>query len=419
MRIFIFLLILSANSFSGSISIYSGEGFSGKQLTIPNGQTLVGDKLNPVGDKKTSSIQIDKDMAAEICMNKEAGKKAPCQILLKSVNKLPKKWEKAVRHVRAFSVNPNYFSYIFASDPQFYWRIEAEGRSSGDKKQDSLLSNQNHIKVMNQLKSDDPNSLLGVVINGDLTAYGKKEQLQDFESYYGLISTNNQNQLNLPVFLGLGNHDYHNNLRPNVLSLTGKGCLNNECIHRMVEYMKNYIDTNPHIVTKDPKSLSYVWSVRDYLFIQMHNYPSYEVEYDHLSLTSFMKNVKIENSFAWLEDVLNNESNKNKKIILNFHDLGDQFSSKKNPEGYEKFKTILDGKRNVKAIFVGHIHKSIGEIKPLKVSDTQNIPVFRCGSASYNLMNLVRFYDDKIVVNPISSADGKLEYLDKEVRVNF
>ncbi|NBC44435.1 hypothetical protein [Corallococcus exiguus] len=47
----------------------------------------------------------------------------------------------------------------------------------------------------------------GVIINGDLTAYWFDWQVDLFERYYTLPGT-----LRWPLFIGLGNHDYANNL---------------------------------------------------------------------------------------------------------------------------------------------------------------------------------------------------------------
>ena len=61
----------------------------------------------------------------------------------------------------------------------------------------------------------------GIIINGDLTEYFHAGQVETFSAYY--------EHLGLPIFPGLGNHDYHNNLDPS-LGLGGFGCDNQPTI---------------------------------------------------------------------------------------------------------------------------------------------------------------------------------------------
>ncbi len=139
-------------------------------------------------------------------------------------------------------LNPSTFTMIIASDTQFpWWR----GADDPDCNTDECVlakaksTNAKQIKAMNDIqqaawtvgkttgKGTWPtlSSLtigggttitkpLGVIMNGDLTAYWHPWQVKLYRQYYEPNYEKNPTHpvLSLPIFPGLGNHDYANNV---------------------------------------------------------------------------------------------------------------------------------------------------------------------------------------------------------------
>ncbi|RKH11734.1 hypothetical protein D7V97_10320 [Corallococcus sp. CA053C] len=236
----------------------------------------------------------------------------------------------------------------------------------------------------------------GVIINGDLTEHWFDWQVDLFERYYTLPGT-----LRWPLFIGLGNHDYANNVgdawwrEPAYYFSLG----NNGAAANARDFIKTMIhcDKVPNFPAAliqgfDKQSLAYSWNQGSYHFVQLHNHPVYSA-----------KAIDVSPSIAWLKKDLAAATAAGRKIILNLHDYGDHMEED-NPE----FLAAIAG-QNVVAVFAGHMHGEHGYRE--QVSET-DIPVFRSGSSDKHTFLLVQFADTYLTVGVINSEDGKTEFLD-------
>lgn len=290
------------------------------------------------------------------------------------------------------------FSLILASDPQYPWMAKDNyrGKDAETVLESGIHTNRQHIKTMNTLADAKLQKPLAAIINGDLTAFGHPWQWDLFKKYYYNQAKHPDDvTLNYPIFPGLGNHDYANNVNDcwggfgNWIRLYGS----NGCAINSIQFIAEFVDANPNVIKNfDAESMSYSWDMGNYHFVQLHNYPTYERE-----------EIDIENSIDWLKDDLEEARQDGKRIVLNFHDFGEHMKMSNS----EFRQAIAD--HDIVAIFVGHIHSSVGEIsvRPNLLANKKIVPVFRCGSAAWNHFLHVTFHDDHIMVSIIDSATGK------------
>ena len=242
---------------------------------------------------------------------------------------------------------------------------------------------------------------LGVIMNGDLTEYWHGYQEQLFRRYYEPGYANNaQHTLQLPIFPGLGNHDYSNNVG-DCSDLTADS---SHCAKRAVEYIKEmvYCDAvsnfiNTLVQNFDEKSLAYSWNIGSYHFVQLHNYPTYARD-----------EIGISSSIDWLKSDLAQATAAGRKIVLNFHDS--EFGKYLDQVKFQD-PAFLDAIKNanVVAVFTGHFHDINGYFGEIPGT---NIPHFRSGASEYSTFLLAEFADDHINVGVIESHDGVPRFAD-------
>ncbi|MBQ0369054.1 metallophosphoesterase, partial [Providencia rettgeri] len=232
------------------------------------------------------------------------------------------------------------YNILIMSDPQA-WRLQNGLNPNKDRKE---------WETVNQKVSDSINILNDVyqlkfgIINGDITEFGRKTTWESFDKIY----TNN---IKFPLYIGLGNHDYANN----VGDCWGKDCARNsflELIRRMnVNYKYTLENFNfDYDEKKRIGSGAYSWDMGDVHYVQLNNYPTY---FENLG------SVKVTKSTEWLDKDLSEAYRRGKATILNFHDSYDHIAEKKYTSDKEKEKLekmIKD--YNVIAIFSGHSHFS-------------------------------------------------------------
>ena len=253
------------------------------------------------------------------------------------------------------------FTIIIANDPQVVWWSDPVGDKSchGNQRCKELNAEKEahtQVRAMNAVQSLQrwPRSTrriekpLGVIINGDLTSYFHPKELDLFERYYVKGSNSpHRDVLQYPLYLSLGNHDYANNVgdcswnkEPRYFSFRKNGCA-----QKAVDYVKGMIscgriETFPHqnIESYDSGSLAYSWNIGDYHFIQLHNYPSYEVGV-----------LGVKSSMKWLKSDLERAKAGKKYIVINLHDLQGHFK----PPYRDQFDLLIS-KYKVVGIFCGH-----------------------------------------------------------------
>ena len=230
---------------------------------------------------------------------------------------------------------------------------------------------------------------LGVIINGDLTAFWQESQVTLYKKFYHRNKHDQSDKnLKLDIFPGLGNHDYENNVKdcwwredPTLL-LKGR----NGCAKHATAYIKQMLncDTVPNfpkarISSYDESSLAYSYDIGNWHFVQLHNYSSYTVP--SLGITS---------SHDWLKQDLERAKVAGKHIVINMHQFYDD----------RKFRSTIKN-YPVKAIFVGHLHAQLGLRDRI-----YSTPVYYSGAAEYNSFLLARFSDSDMTVASVSSKGG-------------
>lgn len=303
------------------------------------------------------------------------------------------------------------FTVIMASDSQFPWGTEP---CPGTPEECEILyakkTNQWFTRSMNGIQSLGtwpaalPNTggtavqqPAWVTMNGDLTAFFHPYQLDLFRTHYDpSFPGADPDVLQLPMFPGLGNHDYANNLNDcwGTEVADWFAYPSNGCAVQATRWMKSMVSCGimpgvPHtkIVNFDAGSLSYSWDYRGYHFVQLHNYPTYTVG----------PPVNVSSSIAWLADDLAQAAAAEKRIVLNMHDYGDHWWP-----GDPGFIAAVAGKP-VAALFAGHFHGTHGRFSTVPGT---LIPVFISGSADTRHFLLVEFADTYMSVATVNTNGG-------------
>ena len=329
----------------------------------------------------------------------------------------------------------NEFSVIIGSDPQLWWQIDGEPFSDSDIE----THNKNHRNAMEKLiagnglpqGSTNPTAL---IMNGDLTEYGRWVQWDAYNDIYGSIG--------VQIYNGLGNHEYANNasgcgaMAEDIAQYTalcaafGGGwadpvwgqapcsVINNMaqegsswCANDVRRRMEYWLQSNSHLIKSyDPGSVAYSFEMRGVHFIQLNNYPTYSVP-----------EIGISSSINWLKADLSDAVSRNKWIVINMHDMADHFKGYQNTE----FINALKGsENNIMGIFSGHLHAYAGYAKDISGSfadvnvNGRNIPWFFSGSSDYSIFNLVSFNSTGMTVQPIDSNSGTPVYYSGKTRVS-
>lgn len=269
----------------------------------------------------------------------------------------------------------------------------------------------NNNKWPNTVALSNENRILkpkGVIMNGDLVHHGAFK-FQEWKKYKKYYDNGKKTVLKLPIFPGLGNHDYKSPVDDNNQSYAVKA----------IKYIDNWSNqTHPPFTKKfsydyDKKrhegSLSYSFDIKKYHFIQLHNYPGYETTFSN---GKNKKKYVINNSFNWLKNDIQKAYNRGQKIVINMHDHGDKFNKKGDNSD---FMDAIKGK-NIVAIFAGHKHVKNGFQKNLIVVETgDEIPVFYSGSSLKNTFLLVDFGPSSMTVGVIErKRDDSADFKERE-----
>lgn len=188
-----------------------------------------------------------------------------------------------------------------------------QGRDSCTKIE-SRFANRVQRQALDALISSLDYKPAALVINGDLTDFGHLHQLHEFRQVW-------YNNFPIPFILGLGNHDYQNNIND---------CALNFCAHTMLSWYADYVknmsivaDIQRKTVKFDVEftgSLAYterVCSTSEKLcvfVIQLNNAIDYNVEFSSL----FVK-WNISSPMKYLHNELNLLGSTSLPILLNMH----------------------------------------------------------------------------------------------------
>ncbi|MDE9552892.1 metallophosphoesterase [Xenorhabdus bovienii] len=288
------------------------------------------------------------------------------------------------------------YNVLIMSDPQPFRLATSSNNPNKDR---SEWESFNGV-VSSSIKEleNDKNFAFGIV-NGDITEFGRRDSRDSFDKIY-------TSRLSSTLFIGLGNHDYANNVGD--CTTTGEpssdGCALSavwDMNNRINEYKKMNMGAFSSYFDEDKKtgSLAYSWDYGDMHYVQLQNYPTYTTT---LSPT-FGADTKIKSSLSWLEKDLQSAANRGKTIILNFHDAKDHFLDESSENDLNKFKQLL-GKYKVLAIFVGHTH-SAGK------SDLYGIPLYNSGALFQGDYLMSAVGGKCIQVSQYNGSSGKPKFI--------
>jgi hypothetical protein len=278
-------------------------------------------------------------------------------------------------------------SFVVTSDPQYPWTDLTDSgiyEKESDKKRRSEQFIRNQYNSINQY-SRLINSTVPVLINGDITAYGHASEWSKMNQLFKI--------LNGPYYYGLGNHDIENNVND---------CHRNRCVQESLDNLVNHVESIPttqfdHKVHNPPASRhnfgSFGYSV-DFgpiHSIQLHNYPTYEVESNGYPTSTYSMSPNLN----WLENDLKMAHDNGQTIIVNVHKPDDW---KGGPN--QQFINLL-AKYDVKAVFAGHYHGQLGYQGSTYNHYFGNVPVFLSGSASQESYLIVEYDKNNMTVYPV------------------
>lgn len=427
-----FKLVKKGNGYYSIISVSSGKALDIGRSSTSNGAKLIvytkGNSANQqfkLIDKGNGYCKLQLKHSGkylDVARSSKLNNASIIQYTLTNNDNQLFKFSKVRNPINTENNSPNYivssptmnassggFNMILASDPQYPRTPDGATETDAQKKESEKL-NRDHVKSMNAVAKSKGNTK-AVIINGDLTEYGHLYQLKKFKEIY--------NNLSIPMYLGLGNHDYANNV---------DNTFSNQASTRMVEYqieniVKNNISgadynvsesyTFPEVVKTISGSLSYSWDEGNVHFVQLHNYPLYTMRTsDYLGSDAKRKIIEITSSLEWLEKDLRKARKNGKVIILNYHDSDEHWAASSNTNNAISDFTDIIFKYNVSAVFVGHYHDYIGEKDVPNRHESYyekngvSIPVFYCGSAVESKYLFVNFDGNTMTVENIDSTDG-------------
>jgi len=312
--------------------------------------------------------------------------------------------------VRPADVQP--FALIEASDPQLWWNF-IDGDQSDVPDDEIEAQNQHHVDAMNALIAgqglpEGTPAPIAVVMNGDLTEYGRWAQ---WDAYYRLYEG-----VEAPIFDGLGNHDYENNNehvadgcgmdvgewqpwrkacdQGSTQTLWGQSAcevadsikeLWSWCATDTMRRTRWWLETHaPELRSTDPGSGSYSWELGGYHFVQLHDYPGYQVP-----------ETQICSGLPWLRQDLADAVARDKWIVLHMH----------RPTQAALRPVLVPFRHRVVGIFFGHIHERVGYTGDYVVEDVA-IPQFYSGSVQWSVFALAAFHPDRLTVTSVASRTG-------------
>lgn len=313
------------------------------------------------------------------------------------------------RAVQPFAAGER-FSVAVLSDPQLPWDDTSPEAKAGTLSTEALWRNSRAhnlslVQAVNALHASRQNGaspLAFTVMNGDLTAFFHPHEVSEFRAFYDKgFAWAYPNVLQTPLYVGLGNHDYQNNVgNCQSFTLDKNRCAKNAINLIRGAVFKNYLSNMPaaSLESYDASSLAYSWNRGRYHFVQLHNGPSY-------SIPALGVGTPIE----WLKADLKRARARGQIIIINMH----------RPEtGNTAFLQAIDG-HPVAAVFAGHLHSLLGQQGELNTPSGQKIPVFFSGSADQRSFLLAEFEPTQLTVTPMSSQGGQPQAKGQPVVINF
>ena len=255
--------------------------------------------------------------------------------------------------------------FVITSDPQYPWtpHMDGTGPATSDEEAFSRQLIEEQYDSINRFAAG--RNVAGTFINGDLTAFGHRFQIDYMK---GALA-----RLKQPVYLGLGNHDYQNNVND---------CSDNWCMRQSVYWFLEHMESKsleafdvskrryfnfPHNIEEVYGSLGWRKSFGGITVIQLNNHASYTAwGSGYAGHRGLGEHINIRPAFRWLEAQLAWARERGQAIVLMMHkpNVGEIAALAKQYE--------------VDAIFAGHYHGSI----ECRLDTSINAPLCFSGAAS-------------------------------------
>lgn len=298
-------------------------------------------------------------------------------------------------------VQSSTYKILIMSDPQA-WRLANSNNPNKDRVGWEAFSK----KVVKSINSLEKNTHFSFgIINGDITEFGRLSTRESFDRIY----TDN---INTTLLLGLGNHDYANNVNdctePELLDFSYNACARGaffDMINRINKYkifLNNF--SSDYNKSSQTGSGAYSWDMGDIHFVQLQNYPTYHVNLDHWA----NRTLYITKSINWLENDLRHAKSRKKVSILNFHDAYDHFKKHTSTEERARLEKMIKD-YDVIAIFSGHSHYASQSNSEF----LQNIKHYDSGALFNGDYLLVSVKQKCIEVSLYNGRSGEAEYIKK------
>lgn len=291
------------------------------------------------------------------------------------------------------------FTFAVMADTQAF-RLQSGGNPNSDSMNGAEWRriNRNLVASLNKI----PGVAFGI-INGDITEFGRNDSWENVISIYF--------RLKFPFYIGLGNHDYANNVNDcwTAPESTWDGCAVNS-----IKKMESFpwlallmVDVNSHFSMDWNKigsyykrgSLAYSWDYKGVHFVQLHNHPSYKVKLKGGFQTT---TYDILPSITWLADDLRRARLRGvKDIIINFHQYGDQFAAQTDDYAKSQFRAIMQTYQPL-AVFVGHYHEFNRD--PSNYDWFGNTTVYTTSAAFRGQYHLVAYDNGKLTVTEVDGS---------------
>ncbi|KJH74014.1 metallophosphoesterase [Pseudomonas sp. ES3-33] len=306
-----------------------------------------------------------------------------------------------------YAGTPSYI--VMTSDPQYPWTDKKEDEKGNEKELSAAYIHAQYRDV-NSFRSSHPALDIPVYVNGDITAFGHGDQLSFMKKRF-------KEYFNNKVYLGLGNHDYENNVND---------CANNGCARDSV---LTYLRMTKDLIARgniDYRSSTGAGKFRESYagsfahsewhnnlhVVQANNYPVYATKFETGVSHVNKKQFNINSSWNFIDNKMAFASNWGKVNILVTH----------KPNGWKNFSAAdaeafraMMKKHKVAAVFAGHFHEDHG------IYDNANYfgdtPVFLSGSASYETYLIVESLPEqkKLRVFSVRNNNHKAKTLLREI----
>lgn len=298
---------------------------------------------------------------------------------------------------------------IVTSDPQYPWtdmtdRGAPESDSERDRRSEALITEQ--YRSIAAYRAARPGEDIPVFVNGDLTAYGHGNQRSVMARLLPILGDN--------VHLGLGNHDYDNNIRED----NGSGCYNNGCARDSIGDLVRHVTAKAGKIAFDYSvkpgvfttlyqgSLAYAVNARGLdrvLNFQLNNYPGYRVTFETTEGVTKGR-YEIDSSLAWLDNLI--RTRLDKPVFGDWKDRQYDFGiiHMHDPTKFDDDFARLVMNADIAAIFAGHLHRTMGRYGSLG-----NVPIFLSGSASQRTYLIVEHDTDAEVLRVYGVRENKPE----------